>query len=231
MSIQNTPEPNTIFFTWFNQYSGILLKTPSKTIVIDPVDIKVKNFPVVDVILITHEHYDHLDSSLVNSIQKATGCCVIADPTSTKKLQIALPNDVLHEIKPGMETKIGSVTIKAEKSNHNAQTPNTYIITSEDRVKVYHTSDSLPFPELGLMGQKEQFDIVFCTVGAAPGATPQTGFEIAWLTKPGLAVPYHSGNVGNQNRFADLVKKDLRRSACLIPEQGKIYQVSKRESL
>ena len=64
---------------------GILLKTPSKTIVIDPVDIKVKNLPTVDAILITHEHYDHLDLQLVTAIQKATGCTVIADPSINKK--------------------------------------------------------------------------------------------------------------------------------------------------
>src|SRR5450756_3198732 len=65
----------------------------------------------------------------------------------------------------------------------------TYIITSEDQVKVYHTADSLPFPELAKLGQKEKFDVVFCTVGIAPSSTPQTGFEIAWLTKPQVAVP------------------------------------------
>jgi L-ascorbate metabolism protein UlaG (beta-lactamase superfamily) len=230
MSIQKTPEPNTIFFTWFNQYSGVLFKTSSKTIIVDPVEIKIKNYPNVDAILITHEHYDHLDMPLVTAIQKATGCCVIADPASTKKLQTTLPGDKLHELKPGMQIKIDKVNVRAEKSNHNAKAPNTYIITSEDGVKVYHTADSLPFPELGLMGQREQFDIVFCTVGAAPGATPESGFEIAWLTKPGLAVPYHAGSVENQKRFAEIVKKDLRKSACLIPEQGKIYQVSKRET-
>lgn len=229
MSIQKTPEANTIFFVWFNQYAGILLKTPSKTIVIDPVDIKVKNLPNVDAILITHEHYDHLDPPLVTAIQKATECTVIADPASTKKLQNSLPNEKLHEIKPGAETKIGAVTIRAEKSNHNAQAPNTYIITSEDNVKIYHTADSLPFPELGLIAQKEQFDVVFCTVGGSPGASPESGFEIAWLTKPPLAVPYHTGTLESQKRFAELIKKDLRKTACLIPQQDKIYQVSKKE--
>ena len=231
MSIQKTPEPNTIFFTWFNQYSGILLKTPSKTIVIDPVDIKVKNLTTVDAILITHEHYDHLDLQLVTAIQKATGCIVIADPASTKKLlNTLIPLDKLQEITVGAETKIGAVTIKAQQSNHNAQSPNTYIITSEDNLKVYHTADSLPFPELGLMGQEEQFDIVFCTVGGAPGASPQSGFEIAWLTKPALAVPYHTATVESQKEFAELIKKDLRKTACLIPQQNKIYQVSKRQT-
>ena len=229
MFIQKTPEQNTVFFVWFNQYAGILLKTPSKTLAIDPVDIKPKSLQNVDAILITHEHYDHLDPHLITEIQKTTGCTIIADSASTKKLQHAIPNDKLQEIKPGIETKIGGVSIKAEKCNHPAQTPVTYIITSEDQVKIYHTADSLPFPELALLGQKEKFDVVFCTVGIAPSSTPQTGFEIARLTKPQIAVPYHTMSTASQQEFAALLKKELPRTACLIPEQNKIYQVSKRK--
>ncbi|MCL5949816.1 MAG: MBL fold metallo-hydrolase [Candidatus Bathyarchaeota archaeon] len=229
MSIQKTPEKNSILFVWLNNYAGILLKTPSKTLAIDPVDVKVKALKNIDAILITHEHYDHLDPPLIIEIQKATGCTIIADSASTKKLKLAIPNDKLKEIKPGVETKIGEVSIKAEKSNHPAQAPVTYIITSEDQVKVYHTADSLPFPELAKIGQKEKFDVVFCTVGIAPGSTPQTGFEIAWLTKPQVAVPYHTATVASQKEFAELLTKELPRTACLIPEQNKIYQVSKRK--
>jgi L-ascorbate metabolism protein UlaG (beta-lactamase superfamily) len=227
--IQKTPEKNSILFVWLNNYAGILLKTPTKTFVIDPVDVKAKNLLNVDAILITHEHYDHLDPPLIVEIQKATGCTVIADAASTKKLKLALPNDKLQEIKPGMEIKIGEVSIKAEKSNHPAQAPVTYIITSEDNVKVYHTADSLPFPELAKLAQKENFDVVFCTVGIAPGASPQKGFEIAWLTKPQIAVPYHTATVASQKEFEELLKKELPRTACLIPQQSKIYQVSKRK--
>lgn len=229
MSIQKTPERNSILFVWLNNYAGILLKTPSKTLVIDPVDVKPKTFQNIDAILITHEHYDHLDPRLITEIQKQTNCTIIADAASTKKLQHTVPSDKLTEIKPGAEIKIGEVSVKAEKSNHNAQTPVTYIITSEDQVKVYHTADSLPFPELAKLGQKEKFDVVFCTVGIAPGSTPQTGFEIAWLTKPQVAVPYHTATVASQKEFAELLKKELPRTACLIPEQNKIYQVSKRK--
>jgi L-ascorbate metabolism protein UlaG (beta-lactamase superfamily) len=229
VSIQKTPEKNSILFVWLNNYSGILLKTPSKTFVIDPVDVKAKNLRNVDAILITHEHYDHLDPPLVVEIQKATGCTVIADAASAKKLKLALPDDKLKEIKPGMEIKIGEVSVKAEKSNHPAQAPVTYIITSEDNVKVFHTADSLPFPELAKLAQKENFDVVFCTIGIAPGASPQTGFEIAWLTKPQLAVPYHTGTVASQKEFEELLKKELPRTACLIPQQSKIYQISKRK--
>ena len=229
MSIQKVPEENTVFFAWLNQYAGVLLKTPSKTLAIDPVDVKPKSLQGVDAILITHEHYDHLDPRLITEIQKATNCIVIADSASTKKLQFTLPADKLQEAKPGAEFKIGDVSVKAEKCNHNAQAPVTYIVTSEDEVKVYHTADSLPFPELAVMGQKEKFDVVFCTVGIAPGSTPQTGFEIARLTKPQVAVPYHTASTASQTEFAQLLKNELPRTACLIPEQNKIYQVSKRK--
>jgi L-ascorbate metabolism protein UlaG (beta-lactamase superfamily) len=229
MSIQKVPEKNTILFVWFNQYAGILLKTPTKTFAIDPVDIKPKSLQNVDAILITHEHYDHLDPRLITEIQKATNCTIIADAASAKKLQHAVPAEKLREIKPNDEIKIGEVSVKAEKCNHSAQAPVTYIITSEDGVKVYHTADSLPFPELAAIGQREKFDVVFCTVGIAPGSTPQTGYEIARLTKPHVAIPYHTATTASQTEFAEIIKKELPRTACLIPEQNKIYQLSKRK--
>ncbi len=229
MPIDKTPEKNAILFDWFNNYAGVLIKTPSKTLIIDPVDIRARSFPDVDAVLITHEHYDHLDPRLITEIQKATKCTIIADPASTKRLQHAIPPKKLQQIRPNEETKIGEVTIKAEKCNHPATEPVTYIITSEDGVKVFHTADSLPYPELATIGEKEKLDIVFCTVGIAPGTSPETGFEIARLTKPQVAVPYHTNSIAYQQQFAEILKKELPRTACLIPELHKIYQVSKRK--
>jgi len=229
MFVQEIPEENAILFVWFNQYAGIFLKTPSKTVAIDPVDIKPQSLKGVDAILITHEHYDHLDPRLITEIQKETNCTIIADSASTRKLHHTLPVGKLQETKPGAEVKVGEVSIKTEKCNHPAEAPVTYIITSEDGVKVYHTADSLPFPELAAMGQKEKFDVVFCTVGIAPGSTPRTGFEIARLTKPQVAVPYHTASVASQTEFAQIIKRELPRTECLIPERNKIYQVSKRK--
>ena len=229
MSVQRVPERNTILFVWLNQYAGILLKTPTKTLVIDPVDVKPKNLQNVDAILITHEHYDHLDPRLITEVQKETNCTVVADSASTRKLEPIIPNGKLQEVKPGDEIKLGEVSVRVEKCNHPAQAPVTYLITSEDNLKVYHTADSLPFPELATMGKKESFDMVFCTVGIAPNTSAESGFEIARLTKPGLAVPYHTANPSSQTEFAAILKRKLPKVACLIPQQNKIYEVSKRK--
>jgi L-ascorbate metabolism protein UlaG (beta-lactamase superfamily) len=228
MPIKNTPGENAILFVWFNHYAGVLIKTPSKTLMIDPVDIRSRSFPNTDAILITHEHYDHLDQRLVKEIQKTTNCKVIADPASTKRLQHLIPVEKLIEINPGSEIHLGEVSIKAEKCNHPASDPVTYIITSEDGVKVFHTADSLPFEELENIGTREKFDVVFCTVGIAPGTSPETGFEIAKLTKPQVAVPYHANSVAYQKKFAEIIMTEMPRTTCLIPELNKIYQISKK---
>jgi len=229
MSIEKSPSKNEIMFVWFNRYAGVTIKTPSKTLVVDPVDVKPKDLQNVDAILITHEHYDHLDQPLISEIHKLTQCMIVADPTSTKRLQNVIPSDKLHEIQPGSEVKIDEVSVKAEKCNHPAATPVSFVITSEDNVKVFHTADSLPFPEMATIGEREKIDVVFCTVGAiAPGASPETGVEIIRLTKPKVAVPYHTGSLADQKKFTEILKKEMPKVTCIIPEVGKIYQVSKR---
>jgi L-ascorbate metabolism protein UlaG (beta-lactamase superfamily) len=229
MSIEKTPQKKEILFVWFNRYAGVTIKTPSKTLVVDPVDVKSRSFHDVDAILITHEHYDHLDQALVSEIQKLTDCAVITDPTSAKRLQHTMPERKLTQIEPGSDLKLDDINVKAEKCNHPpAATPVSFLITSEDGVKVFHTADSLPFPEMATLGEKEKPDVVFCTVGIAPGTSPQTGLEIARLTKPKVAVPYHTGSMEDQKKFAELLKKELPKTTCLIPEVGKIYQVSRR---
>jgi L-ascorbate metabolism protein UlaG (beta-lactamase superfamily) len=229
MPIEKNPEKNTILFVWFNRYAGTLIKTPSKTLVIDPDDVKPRQLQKADAILITHEHYDHLDQRLILETQKNTNCQVITDPASARSLKNTIPPGKLQEIHPGEETKIGEVTVKAEKCNHPAAQPVTFIITSEDGVRVFHTADSLPFPEMVAIGEREKLDVAFCTVGIAPGASAETGFEIARLTKPQVAVPYHTNSADSQKRFAEILKAQMPRTACLIPELNKIYQVTKRK--
>jgi L-ascorbate metabolism protein UlaG (beta-lactamase superfamily) len=228
VSIGKNPGKNEVLFVWFNHYAGVTLKTPSKTLVIDPVDVKPRDFKHIDAILITHEHYDHLDQSLVAEMYKLTECTVVADPTSTRRLRNLIPPDKLIEAAPGSEIKLDKVIVRAEKSNHPpAATPVCYLITSEDGLRVFHTADSLPYPEMALVGE-DKLDVVFCTVGIAPGASPESGVNIARFTKAKVAVPYHTGSVADQKRFAELMKKELPKTTCLIPDTGKIYQVSRR---
>jgi L-ascorbate metabolism protein UlaG (beta-lactamase superfamily) len=231
MSIEKTvPEKNEIAFKWLNNYAGVTIKTPTKTLVIDPVDVNAKSFPIIDAILVTHEHYDHLDGPLVRKLQEQTQCQVLADPTSTRRLSVFLPAEKLQEMTIGAEAKIGDVTVQAEACNHlPAATPITFLITSDDGVKIFHTADSLPFPEMKKVGEEHKPDLTFCTVGIAPGTSPSTGLEIAKLVKPKVAVPYHTSSKGDLTRFCETLAKEMPKVKCLIPEQGNVYIVGKEQ--
>jgi L-ascorbate metabolism protein UlaG (beta-lactamase superfamily) len=223
-----TPEKNEIAFKWFNHYAGIVVKTPVKTLVIDPVDITGKEFRTVEAILITHEHYDHLDSPLIKKMHELTGCQILADPTSIRKLANSIPSEKLQEMTPGTETTVGDIAIRAEMCNHPpAATPITFLITSEDGVKIFHTADSLPFPEMQTIGNEHKPDLVFCTVGIAPGTSPKTGVEIVKLVKPKVAVPYHTASKDELKIFCEMLSKDAPKVKCLVPEQGTTYIVGK----
>ena len=222
MSLETlTPKKGEVAFLWFNNYSGVTIRTPSKTLIVDPADVDPTIFKTVDALLITHEHLDHFDESLTREIFRRTQCRVVADSTSAKRLKDALPARKLEEMRVGKEIKLDNVTVEAKGFKHPATAPVSYLITTEDGVRIYHTGDSLPYPDMKQIGERSPPDVVFCTVGApAPGASPQSGLEIVRLVKPKVAVPYHAP-AADRKRFADLIAKEVPNVRCMVIEQNK----------
>jgi L-ascorbate metabolism protein UlaG (beta-lactamase superfamily) len=225
MSLESlTVKKGEIAFLWFNSFSGLTVRTPSKTLVFDPADVEPKTFKKVDAILITHDHFDHLDESIVRDIHERTRCLVIADSTSAKKLRSTVASDKLREVRVGSELKIDNVTVRAEGFNHPADTPVSFLVTTEDDIKIYHTGDTLPFPEMKRIGERSPPDLVFCTVGVpAPGASPETGVEIVKMVKPKVAVPYHAPKA-DSTKFAELLSKEAPQVRCIIIKLGETYR-------
>ncbi len=225
MSIETlTLKKGEVAFFWFNNYSGILLETPNKTLIFDPADVNPQTFQKADILLVTHEHYDHFDASLAKEIYRRTRCSVVADSTSAKRLRDTLPAGKLHEMHVGKEIQLDNITVRAEAYRHPATMPLSYLITTEDGVKIYHTGDSLPHPDMKQVGERTPPDVVFCTVGApAPGASPKKGLEIVQMVKPRVAVPYHAP-AGDRRKFAKLVAKEAPNVKCLVIERDKPYK-------
>jgi L-ascorbate metabolism protein UlaG (beta-lactamase superfamily) len=169
-----------------------------------------------------------LDSPLIRKLQEKTQCQIFADPTSTKKLSNSISLEKLQEMPPGTETKLDDIEIRAESCHHPpASSPVTFLVSSEDSVKIFHTADSLPFPEMEAIGKKHKPDVVFCTVGIAPSTSPQTGTEIVKLVKPKVAVPYHTASKDDLGKFCSMLKKEAPKVKCLVAKQGNAYIVGK----
>jgi L-ascorbate metabolism protein UlaG (beta-lactamase superfamily) len=199
------------------------IRTPSKTLVIDPADANPAIFNKVDALLITHEHSDHFNASLTKEVYRRTRCTVVADSTSAKSLKDSLPTEKLHEMRVGKEIKLDNITIKAEGFKHPATTPVSYFITTEDGIKIYHTGDSLPNQDMKKVGERDPPDVVFCTVGVpAPSASPQTGLEIVKMVKPKAAFPYHAP-AADRKKFVELVAREMPNVKCVVIEQNKPF--------
>jgi len=107
-----TLKKGEVAFLWFNDYAGVAIRTPSKTLIVDPADVDPAIFKKVDALLITHEHYDHFDESLTREIHRRTQCSVIADSTSAKRLKDVLPAGKLYEMRLGREIKLDNITVR-----------------------------------------------------------------------------------------------------------------------
>jgi L-ascorbate metabolism protein UlaG (beta-lactamase superfamily) len=177
---------------WFNEFSGVAILSPLRLIIVDPTQIDGEAFQRADFLLITHELTDHLDEVLVSRINQITGCSVVSGRASMESLRNFIPKKKMKIVQADTELTLDDLSIEALPCNHpNAANPVTYMITLENGVKIFHTSDSLPYPEMGRIGMKEQPDIVFCAISGIAGVNPRTGAEIAKLVKARVAIPYH----------------------------------------
>jgi len=208
---------------WFNEFSGVAILSPLRSIIVDPTQIDGEAFQRVDFLLITHELIDHLDEILVSSIHQITGCSVISGRASSESLRNFVPKKKMKIVQTDTELTLDDLSIEALPCNHpSAANPVTYMITLENGVKIFHTSDSLPFPEMERIGMNEQPDIVFCAISGVAGVTPRTGAEIAKLVKAKVAIPYHGTAF---QEFEGILRRELpdQKIVELKPMEPYIY--------
>jgi len=195
------PGNDSVLVSWINKRSGVILRSRKLTVIVDPVGVDATDFKKADVVLITHEHPGHFNPLLISRIRSIFKSKILAPRPVIEKLVSRVPEKHLITISPGSTWEINGSEIFVEKSNHMALKPVSFIIRFENGITVFHTSDSLPFPEMKETGENFDLDIVFCTVGIAPQASYESGVRIAKLTKPRVAIPYHTDTRGSINIF------------------------------
>jgi len=212
-----------IAIAWFNEYSGVAVKTQTSTVIFDPVGVRLTDVSEADIIVVTHEHYDHFEARFTRDLQRQTNAVVVTTPFVASQLR-GIPEDKLRAMEVGDTLTIGRVRLDAERSDHPGRQPLTFILTSEDNLKVYHSSDSRPFPEMKEIGEKYGPDVALCTVGIAPSTSPRSGAEVAKLVQPKVAIPYHTDHPRSLEEFAEILGKEAPKIRTKIIKQFEIYQ-------
>jgi L-ascorbate metabolism protein UlaG (beta-lactamase superfamily) len=178
-----------------------------KVVYIDPWKLEGKN-EKADIILITHDHYDHCSLADIEKL-RGSKTTVIAPPDAAKKIT----GDV-REVKSGRDLTVKGIKIETypaynlEKSFHpRANGWLGYVITINGK-RIYHTGDTDLIPEM----DKIRADVVLLPVGGTYTMDAKQAAQAANRIKPKLAIPMHFGSIVGSSKDAEEF-----RSLCQVP--------------
>lgn len=173
----------------------------STCIYIDPYQIE--GGKPADLILITHEHFDHCSPEDVAKIQQP-GTVIITEKDSAKKLS----GDV-RVVTPGERLDLDGLTVETvpayntNKDFHPKANKWLGFIIDIDGVRIYHAGDSDFIPEMSDL----KVDIALLPVSGTYVMNADEAIQAALAIQPKLAIPMHYGAiVGDQSdasRFKD----------------------------
>jgi len=186
--------------TWLG-HDGFLIKGDDKAIVIDP--FQVRQCEPADIILVTHEHYDHCSPEDIQKIRKDS-TVIITESDSAKKL-----SGDIRVVRPGDRLTVLGVQIEAvpayntNKSFHPKQNGWLGFIVTLAGVRIYHAGDTDLIPEMGSL----KADIALLPVSGTYVMTAEEAVEAARVIKPKLVIPMHYGAIvgsaDDARRFRD----------------------------
>jgi L-ascorbate metabolism protein UlaG (beta-lactamase superfamily) len=176
----------------------------SVSVCIDPFQINTTRS--VDLILITHEHFDHCSPADVARIQgKAT--TIVTDSASAKKLKgdvrVVAPGDFL-QVK-GVDIEVGPA-YNTNKDFHPEKAAMLSFVVSLDGVRYYHAGDTDYIPEM----RELKVDVAFLPVSGTYVMTAEEAIQAALAVKPSLAIPMHYGAIVGSEDDAFRFKKALQ---------------------
>jgi L-ascorbate metabolism protein UlaG (beta-lactamase superfamily) len=181
-----------------------------KTIHVDPVSVEADytTLPRADMIIITHEHFDHLDLKAVDHIKTAATLIV-----GSAEVGKQIPETIV--MKNGDTRSVDGLTIEAVpaynikhmrapgKPFHPKGVGNGYVVTFGD-LRLYIAGDTENIPE---MKKLQNIDIAFLPMNLPYTMTPEMVADAAGMFRPKVLYPYHQGETDTGKLLA-LIKDE-----------------------
>jgi L-ascorbate metabolism protein UlaG (beta-lactamase superfamily) len=188
----------------FIGHGTIMLTYGGKVIHADPVSMYADYaiLPKADLILITHEHGDHLDMKAIAAVSKAD-TAIVVNPGSAKTV---VNGTVMNN---GDTKTISGISVEAvpaynlEKPFHPKGNGNGYVLTLGDK-RIFIAGDTENVPEIKAL---KNIDIAFLPMNLPYTMTPEQVADVAKVMKPKVLYPYHFGNTVAA-KVADLLKDE-----------------------
>lgn len=151
--------------------------------------------PKADIILLTHEHSDHMDPSAIQKVSKKETRIVLT-PACHAMLSAGLV------MENGNRNQVGAFTFEAVPAYnlvhrrpdgelfHKKGVGNGYIVTAGS-LRIYIAGDTEDIPE---MAEVKDVDIAFLPMNLPYTMTPGMVAHAARMLKPRVLYPYHYGS-------------------------------------
>lgn len=182
---------------WHIGHGTLMLKIQNKVIHVDPYSTLTdyNQLPKADLILITHEHQDHLDSKAIDAVKQE----------STRYILSQVCHDILglgEVLKNGESSTWSDILIEAVPAYnivhkrpdgeffHPKGRGNGYVLNIGDK-RIYIAGDTEDIPEMKVL---QNIDIAFLPMNLPYTMTPEMTANAARLFMPKILYPYHYGN-------------------------------------
>ncbi|HQG03021.1 MAG TPA: MBL fold metallo-hydrolase [Thermoleophilia bacterium] len=186
----------------------------SSVVYVDPWKLPPRQ-PQADVILVTHDHYDHFSLPDIDKVA-GPGTIVVGPSCVTDQL----PGRAVSPIRPGQTITAATATVTAVAAYnvdkfkspgvpfHPRSAGYVGYIIDMDGMRIYHAGDTDPIPEMDDI----DVDVALLPVGGTFTCTAQEAASVCARLKAKVAVPMHFGDIVGSER-------DARRfqELCSIP--------------
>jgi L-ascorbate metabolism protein UlaG (beta-lactamase superfamily) len=230
--------------------SAFKLESGGKTVLIDPwitenplCPVEVKDITKADLILLTHDHFDHVGTvgdpttghaADTIAIAKQTGAIVVAVyDTAFRLLMDGLPPENI--LNGGFGRLIGgaidingiSVVMTPAVHSSDSGVAAGYIIKFPGSGNIYHAGDTAIFGDMKLYSKLYPIDIALLPIGGDFTMDAYQAAESLKLLRPGKVIPMHYGTfpmlAPYPDEFVELANQVAPEVNVIVLEPGENY--------
>lgn len=258
-----TPPETGLRVTWLG-HSTLWLELDGVSILTDPVfgqraspvsysgpkrfhetPVALHELPPIDVLLLSHNHYDHMCRETLTALAAKPSHVVTALGVGTQLEAFGMPHERIHELDWHEQVSLPGVRFTATPAQHfsgrslgdrNASLWASFVIETEHH-KIFFSGDTGLFPELAQIGEQHgPFDLTLLEVGAYHPAWgsihlgPKNALTAHEMLRGKRLMPVHWGTFDLALHTWDEPAEDLltlgseRGAALLMPELGQAIE-------